>query len=145
MKIAIATDHRGRNLKYEIIDKIKADFEILDCSLENTDTDDYPDFAFIVGEKVVNKEVDFGVLICGTGIGMCIAANKVKGVRCALVSSLETAMLAHVHNDANVLAFASTLGADNISQCIKEFVKYTHEGENHKRRVNKIIQYEREA
>lgn len=145
MKIAIATDHRGKNLKYEIIDKIKNDFEILDCSEQNTDTDDYPDFAFVVGEKVVSKEADFGVLICGTGIGMCIAANKVKGVRCALVSGLETAMLSRVHNDANVLSFASTLGAETIVNCIYEYTKYTHEGENHKRRVNKIINYERES
>ena len=145
MKIAIATDHRGRELKYEIIDKLKGEFDIIDCSLENTDTDDYPDFAFIVGERVATGCVDFGVLICGTGIGMSIAANKVKGVRCALVSNIETAMLARVHNDANVLAFASSLGTDTIISCIKEFAKYEHEGDNHKRRVAKIIKYENGA
>ena len=145
MKIAIATDHRGRELKYEIIDMIKDEFEIIDCSEVNTDTDDYPDFAFLVGEKVASKNADFGVLICGTGIGMSIAANKVKGVRCALVSDLETAKLAHVHNDANVLAFASSLGSNTIADCIREYSKYNHEGENHIRRVNKIIKYESEA
>ena len=142
MKIAIATDHRGRDLKYEIIDKTKTEFEIIDCSIENTDTDDYPDFAFRVCNKVVNGEADFGVLICGTGIGMSIAANKAKGIRCALVSSVETARLAHIHNDANVLAFSSSLGADLISECIKEYSKCEHSGENHERRVNKIIGYE---
>lgn len=142
MKIAIATDHRGRDLKYEIINKIKDEFEIIDCSINNTDTDDYPDFAFAVCNEVVQRKADIGVLICGTGIGMSIAANKVKGIRCALVSSLETAMLAHVHNNANVLSFSSSLGADDICACIKEYFKYQHEGENHKRRVNKIIDYE---
>ena len=142
MKIAIATDHRGRDLKYKIIDNIKSNYGIIDCSTQNTDTDDYPDFAFAVCKKVVNNEVDFGVLICGTGIGMSIAANKVKGIRCALVSSIEEAMLAHVHNDANVLAFSSRLGSDKIVECINEYVKYAHDGENHKRRVNKIINYE---
>ena len=142
MKIAIATDHRGRDLKYEIIDKIKNDFDIIDCSINNNDTDDYPDFAFAVCKEVTLGNADFGVLICGTGIGMSIAANKVKGIRCALVSNLETAMLSHVHNDANVLAFSSALGASMISDCIKEYSKYNHEGENHIRRVNKIISYE---
>lgn len=145
MKIAIATDHRGRDLKYEIIDRIKNEFEIIDCSLENTDIDDYPDFAFIVGEKVASGLAQFGVLICGTGIGMSIAANKVKGVRCALITNVETAMLARVHNDANVLAFASSLDADTIVACIREFVKYVPDGEKHKRRVDKIIKYENGA
>lgn len=142
MKIAIATDHRGRDLKYDIIDKIKNEFEIIDCSEKNTDTDDYPDFAFVVGKNVVDKDADFGVLICGTGIGMSIAANKVKGIRCALVSSVEEAKLAHEHNNANVLAFSSKLGADKIAECIKEYVTCEHNGENHIRRVKKIIDYE---
>ena len=142
MKLAIATDHRGRELKYEIIDKLKDKFEIVDCSIENYDTDDYPDFAFATCKKVVEGNVNFGVLICGTGIGMSIAANKVKGIRCALVSGIETARLAHEHNDANVLAFSSALGADTICECIIEYSKAAHNGENHKRRVNKIIKYE---
>lgn len=142
MIIAIATDHRGRDLKYEIIDKIRREFEVIDVSHENYDTDDYPDFAFKVGSYVNSGRADFGVLICGTGIGMSIAANKVSGIRCALVDSVENAKLAKEHNNANVLAFSSAIGCDKIVDCINAFSHAKHAGENHKRRVEKIISYE---
>lgn len=143
MKLAIATDHRGRDLKLEIIDKLKSDFEIIDCSLENYDTDDYPDFAFKTCNEVISGDADFGILICGTGIGMSIAANKVRGIRCALVHDTNEARLAKEHNDANVLAFSKELGCDNIIECIKVYVSAnTSALENHKRRIDKIIKYE---
>lgn len=142
MKLAIATDHRGRKLKLEIIEKLSSEFEILDCSKENYDTDDYPDFAFAVCHEVVKNRADFGVLICGTGIGMSIAANKVKGVRCALVHDVNEARLAKEHNGANVLAFGSYMGCDNICECIKEYAKSQILLDKHERRREKIIKYE---
>lgn len=141
MKIAIGTDHRGRELKYEIIDRLK-ECEFIDCSKVNYDTDDYPDFAFATCKEVVNKNAEIGVLICGTGIGMSIAANKVKGIRCALVSDADTARLAREHNDANVVAFASSLGCEKICELIRIFASSEQSEEKHKNRVNKIINYE---
>lgn len=143
MKIAIATDHRGRELKLEIIEKLKADFDFVDCSTLNTASDDYPDFAFKTCETVIEGKADFGVLICGTGIGMSIAANKVKGIRCALVHDGDEAHLAKEHNHANVIAFGSKLGLSKIVEYIKIYAAASTMGENHERRVNKIIKYER--
>ena len=143
MKLAIATDHRGRDLKLEIIDKLKKDYEIIDCSIENYDTDDYPDFAFKTCNEVISGDADFGILICGTGIGMSIAANKVRGIRCALVHDTNEARLAKEHNSANVLAFSSELGSNKIIECIKEYASTSASAlENHKRRIDKIIKYE---
>lgn len=142
MKIAIATDHRGRELKLEIINKLEGKFEFIDCSYENYDTDDYPDFAFATCKKVVEKEADFGVLICGTGIGMSIAANKVHGIRCALVHNLDEARLAKEHNGANVIAFGSYMGTDKICECIKEYSKSEILLDKHERRREKILKYE---
>lgn len=143
MKIAIGTDHRGVDYKKELIELLKNDFEIIDASSVNTPTDDYPDYAFKVANMVVKNEADFGILICGTGIGMSIAANKVHGARCALVSSPETAFLAKNHNDANILAFASTMPAKEAAECVKAYANtQLNEDEKHARRVKKIMDYE---
>lgn len=143
MKIAIATDHRGVDYKKTLISLLEKNFEVIDASPENMPTDDYPDFAFKVGSLVATKTADFGVLICGTGIGMSIAANKVKGIRCALVTSLETAMLAKNHNDANVLAFSSTMDPELAARCVVEYSETkVNEDEKHARRVQKIVDYE---
>lgn len=143
MKIAIGTDHRGVEYKKDLMKKLEDEFELIDGSPVNHDTDDYPDFAFAVAKMVNTNTVDFGVLICGTGIGMSIAANKVKGIRCALVSDVETARLAKNHNDANVLAFSSHMSTDDAAECIRAFAKTSlNEDEKHARRVKKIIAYE---
>ena len=142
MKLAIGTDHRGRELKEQLISLLEKKYEIVDCSKENYDTDDYPDFAFKVCNSVLNNS-DFGVLLCGTGIGMSIAANKVKGIRCALVHNINEAHLAKEHNNANVIAFSSALPIDEIIKCIDEFANTSFSNqENHQRRVEKIIKYE---
>ena len=119
MKVAIGTDHRGREIKETIISLLSSEIEFIDCSIENHDTDDYPDFAFEVGKVVSTQKAEFGILICGTGIGMSIAANKVSGVRCALVHNIDEARLAKEHNDANVLAFGSNLSVDEMISFIK--------------------------
>lgn len=142
MKIAIATDHNGVNEKKELMTILK-DVEIIDMSTDNTSTDDYPDFAFRVATTVVNKEVDLGVLMCGTGIGMSIAANKVKGIRCAHCSSIDQAHLAREHNNANIIALSYKQDINELAAMIEEFLKTPFSTEErHSRRVNKIINYE---
>lgn len=144
MKIAIATDHAGREIKLKVIDFLKENsIEVVDLSQVNTPTDDYPDFAFAVCEKVVKNEVDYGILICTTGIGISIAANKVKGIRCANCHSINDAKMTKLDNNANVLAFSSKLDFELIKEIIKTFIntEFSNE-ERHIRRVDKIIKYE---
>ena len=104
MKIAIATDHNGVEQK-KVINALSM-YEMIDKSPINTDIDDYPDFAVEVAKSVISKEADLGVLLCGTGIGMSIAANKIKGIRCGHCSSSEQAHLTREHNHANVIALS---------------------------------------
>lgn len=142
MKIAIATDHNGVNEKKEIIAKL-SEYEFIDLSTDNTPIDDYPDFAFRVCKSVINKEVDLGILMCGTGIGMSIAANKVKGIRCAHCSNVSEAHLAREHNNANIIALSYKKDLDELITMIKEFLTTEPSTEErHQRRVNKIISYE---
>ena len=145
MKIAIASDHRGVEYKKRLIDYlIKLGYEIIDCSQENTPTDDYPDFAFSVCNKVVTKVADIGILCCRTGIGMSIAANKVKGIRCAKVDSVEDAILSRNDNGANVMSFNYTKSFYKIKKMVKAFIEAdVLTDERHIRRVNKISSYER--
>lgn len=142
MKIAIATDHNGVNEKKELI-KLLNEYEFLDKSPVNNDTDDYPDFAFAVAESVKKKEADLGVLLCGTGIGMSIAANKVKGIICGHCSTKEQAHLTKEHNHANIIALSYKQDIKELAEMIKEFIETTPSTEErHLRRINKIIKYE---
>lgn len=144
MTIAIASDHRGVTYKEEIIKYLQSkNYTVIDCSKTNTATDDYPDFAFAVCDKVTSKEADVGILVCRTGIGMSIAANKVKGIRCAKINSKEDAILCRNDNGANVMTFNFTDDIENIKQYIDCFL--TAEvltDERHRRRVAKITAYE---
>lgn len=145
MKIAIATDHNGVKEKKELI-KMLGEYEFIDKSPVNTDTDDYPDFAFAVANSVVSKEADLGVLLCGTGIGMSIAANKVNGILCGHCSSKEQAHLTREHNNANVIALSYKQDINELAEMIKEFIETKPSTEErHVRRVNKIINYENGA
>lgn len=142
MKIAIATDHNGVEQKKYLITNLK-EYDFIDKSPNNTPTDDYPDFAFAVAQSVLNKEADLGILMCGTGIGMSIAANKVRGIRCAHCSDISQAHLAREHNNANIIALSYKQNLNEITLMIKEFVETTPSTEErHTRRVNKIISYE---
>ena len=145
MKIAIGTDHNGTEIKKEIKTFLKnKGIEVIDVSQHNSAFDDYPEYAFEVGKLVTNNEADLGILLCGTGIGMSIAANKVKGVRCAHVTSTSEAILARQHNNANIIA----LGAKNnkINDVIKMvdlFINTDFKKEDrHIRRNNQILEYE---
>ena len=143
MKIAIATDHNGVNEKKEIMELMK-DVEFVDYSPNNYDTDDYPDFAFKVAEDVAAGKVDLGVLMCGTGIGMSIAANKVKGIICGHCSSVEQAHLTREHNHANIIALSYKQAIPELVDMIREFLNTEpSKEERHNRRVNKILDYEK--
>ena len=144
MKIAIASDYRGVEYKKEIIKYLKEKGNILiDCSKNNTPTDDYPDFAFEVCNKVISKEAEIGILVCRTGIGMSIAANKVKGIRCAKINSIEDATLSRNDNGANVMTFNYTDDMNNIKKYIDAFISAeVINDERHQRRVDKITAYE---
>jgi ribose 5-phosphate isomerase B len=140
MRLAIATDHNGVNEKKEIISfLLNQGFEVDDLSPDNTSIDDYPDFAKRVCESVLNKRADLGILMCGTGIGMSIAANKFKGIRCAKVSNESEAILARQHNNANVIALSYKENINSLKLMIEKFVKteFSNE-ERHIRRIEKI-------
>lgn len=146
MRVGIATDHNGVIEKKEILDYLtNLGYEMIDLSKENTPIDDYPDFAAIVAESVLNKEIDQGILMCGTGIGMSIAANKIKGIRCAKVSNIDEAVLAREHNDANIIALSYKMPMEDIKKIIETYLKtdYTND-ERHIRRINKIKKLEEE-
>ena len=144
MKISIATDHNGVEQKHEIIKHLESkNLEIIDLSTDNNPTDDYPDFAFRVAKSVKNNESDYGILLCGTGIGMSIAANKVKGIRCAHVSNIDEAYHTRVDNDANMIALSYKNNLkDNLEMIIKFLETPFSQAERHIRRIRKIEEYE---
>lgn len=140
MKVAIANDHGGYNLKSEIVKYFEENgIEYTDFGTDSKDSVDYPDFARPVSEKVAQGEFDRGILICGTGIGMSIAANKVKGVRCALVHDTFSAKATREHNDSNMLALGERVIGPGIALDIVDLWLNTEfGGGRHERRVNKI-------
>ena len=144
MKIGIGNDHRGYKLKVELVDFLKnLGYEVVNFGSDSEEPVDYPVYAFKVGEAVAKGEVDRGILICRTGIGMSIACNKVKGVRCAKVDNVEEAALTRLDNDANVIAISYVKEITEIKEMIKTFleIKFSKE-ERHHRRVELINKYD---
>ena len=143
MKIGIASDHRGYNLKEEIIKNLENKYEFKNLGTFSTDSVDYPDYAFKLCKEVVNKNVDFGIAICGSGIGISIACNKVKGIFCAKVSNKDEAKYTRLDNDSNVVAFSSDISLENAIDIVTTFVetKFSNE-QRHINRINKIKDYE---
>ena len=144
MKLGFASDHRGYKLKKELINELKKEnYEIIDYGTDSEESTDYPDYAFKLGESIVNKNVDFGVAICGSGIGISIACNKVKGIRCAKVSTKEEAEVTRIDNDSNIVAFGEKTSFDEALAIVKTFINTeSSDLEKHKRRINKIKEYE---
>ena len=140
MKIAIGADHAGFTVKEEIKAVIKAlGHQVVDEGTTSDQSVDYPDYASKVARSVAGGQVDRGVLICGTGIGMSIAANKVEGIRAALVSDEKTAALSRQHNDANIFcAGARMTPLPRIAESLKVWLQTPFEGGRHQNRVNKI-------
>lgn len=144
MKVAISSDHGGMNLRKEIMDLLdEMNIEYEDFGPKTSESVDYPDYALPVAEGVASGKYDRGILICGTGIGMSIVANKVKGVRCALVHDVFSAKATRCHNDSNVLAMGErVIGPGLAREIVKTWLNTDFEGGRHERRVNKISELE---
>ena len=142
MSIYLASDHRGIELKKYLYQELSTTNNVIMSNVANSSEDDYPDFAFDVCNNM-SLENDLGILICGNGIGISIAANKVKGIRCARCISQEDAKAAKEHNHANVLALPADLDKKQALQICYQFISSLPSQEDrHQRRVNKIISYE---
>ena len=144
MKIGIACDHRGYPLKEYLKKELETKgYEVKDYGTFSTASVDYPDYAFALSTDVVEKIVDFGVAICGSGIGISIACNKVKGIRCAKVSTEEEAEITRIDNDANIVAFGEKITNDEAIKIVETFINTPFSDlEKHKRRLDKIKEYE---
>lgn len=140
MKIALGSDHGGYKLKNEIISFLKDNgYEIKDFGTYSTESCDYPEYAQKVAEAVAAKEFDFGILVCGTGIGISISANKVPGIRAALCSDTFSAHATREHNDANILALGERVVGPGLAiDIVKTFLTSEFEGERHQKRLDKI-------
>ncbi len=148
MRVAIGSDHNGVEFKAALAAHLsRAGHEVIDVGPETTDSVDYPDYAFAAAERVASGEADRAVLICGSGIGMCIAANKVRGIRAALCHSPEEAEMTRRHNDANVLTLAGwrVKDTDAALAIVDRFLETGFDGGRHARRVGKIEAYEKES
>lgn len=144
MKIGIGNDHSALELKAEIIEFVKSKgHEIVDFGTNSSESCDYPKYGEAVGRAVVSGEVDCGILICGTGLGISLAANKVKGVRAAVCSEPFTAKMSRAHNNCNVLAFgARVVGAELAKMIVETWLETEFEGGRHQRRVDLIMEIE---
>jgi ribose 5-phosphate isomerase B len=139
MRIAIGGDHRGLELKQTIIGQINAtEHDCEDMGTYTPDSVDYPDIARDVAEAVVRGDFDYGILICDTGIGMSIAANKVRGIRAALCHDGFTARRARQHNDANILCLGTDGTPETVTEIVNNFLTSEFEGGRHQRRLDKI-------
>lgn len=144
MKIAIASDHAGYALKEILRQRLLNDgHEVQDLGTHSTESTDYPDYALQVGRRVSEGAVDRGVLVCSSGVGMSIAANKIHGVRAALAVHPEEVRLTRAHNDANVIAIgAKFVTEEQAAEYVDTFLNTEFEGGRHARRVAKIAQIE---
>lgn len=140
MKIAIGCDHAGYPLKVAVEDKLlKEGYGIMDVGTESTESVDYPIYGKSVGRAVASGLADRGIVICGSGIGISIAANKVKGVRCALCTSVEMAEMSRRHNDANVLAMGARMIEQDLAfEIVDKWLATDFEGGKHLRRINML-------
>lgn len=144
MKIAIASDHGGYDYKQELIPYIESlGHQVLDLGCHGPASVDYPDYGISCAQAVARGEADRGVVICGTGIGISISANKVPGIRCALCTDPVMARLTREHNDANMLAMGGRIiGIELAKGIVQVFLSTEFSGGRHKTRIDKIAQYE---
>jgi len=145
MKISIGSDHGGFKLKEELIKHLESEgHEVYDFGPKNEDSVDYPDYAYLVARSVKKKDAKYGIVVCTTGIGVSITANKVRGIRCALCTYKEQASLTRLHNDSNVIALSQKFTTPELAkEMVDTFINTEFSGEaRHKRRVNKIKEVE---
>ena len=146
MKIAMGNDHGAYTYKLEIKKMLEQEgYTVIDCGTNSEESVDYPDYAKACAEKVLSKEADLGIVLCGTGIGISIAANKIKGIRCGLCTNTTMARLTREHNDANILALGQrTTGIETCKDIVHTFIKTPFSnGERHKQRIEKISELEK--
>ena len=138
MKIAIASDHGGVDLKEIISNFLKnKNFEVVDLGTNDTTSVDYPIFADKLADNILKKESDFGILVCGTGVGISIRANRHKGIRAALLYDDEVAVMAKKHNNANVIVFGGrTMNSNDVLKRIDIFLNTEFEGGRHQKRID---------
>lgn len=146
MKLSIGSDHAGYDLKKQIFEYLqKEGHVVIDQGTYNKDSVDYPDFAKWVVKDVQDNEADYGILVCYTGIGMSMAANKARGIRAALVGKVEDAVLTREHNNANVLCLsAKNTSVEDAFEIVKAFLSTDFAGGRHERRVEKVMRFENE-
>ena len=146
MKLAIGSDHAGFELKEQAKEYLKSKgYELIDYGTNSKESVDYPDYAKPVSYAVKNNEVEYGILICYTGIGMSMSSNKVKGIRAALVTNVENARLTREHNNANVLCIgAKDVSFELLKEILDTFLNTKFLGDRHLRRVNKVMALENE-
>lgn len=139
-KIAISSDHAGFQLKAAVVEHLKkAGHDVIDLGPFSEDRVDYPDFGFKLAEAIGAGQAPVGIAICGSGIGISIAVNRYKGMRCALAHDVTSARLARLHNDANVIALgARLLGVETALDCVNVFLSTDFEGGRHAGRVEKL-------
>jgi len=144
MKIAIGSDHAGFVLKEQLRDRLKSQgHDVVDYGTNSTDSVDYPDFAEKVGDAVVDGSAEKGILVCASGVGMSIAANKINGIRAALGTSEEEVSYVRRHNDANILAIGAKYTEPALAEKISDvFLSTEFEGGRHARRIEKIKKLE---
>lgn len=147
MKIAIACDHGGLALKEAIKDHVEAKgHEVVDFGTHNTDSCDYPDYAKKAANAVASKECERGIVVCGTGIGVSITANKVNGIRCALVHDCFSAKATREHNDTNMLAIGQRVIGEGLAlQIVDIWLTTQYEGGRHDQRIEKMMAIEKEG
>ena len=145
MIIALGADHGGFELK-EIIKKhlLENNYEIKDYGTDSAQSVDYPVYGFYVGEAIIKQEADLGIVVCGTGLGISIAANKVRGIRAAVCTNGYMARMAREHNNANILALGARVVGEGLAlEIVDAFLQASFGGERHARRVNLISEYEK--
>ena len=144
MKIVIGNDHAAVDMKWAIKEYMEfLGYKVINVGTNENKSCDYPDIAAVACEKIIKKEVDLGILICGTGVGMSLAANKIKGIRACVCSETYSARLCREHNNANVLCFGErVIGIEKAKEMVKAFLNANFEGGKHEVRVNKIMSIE---
>lgn len=144
IKLGFASDHRGFNLKTSLINYFKQEgYSIVDCGTDNELSCDYPDYAYKLGQKILNNETDFGIAICGSGIGISIALNKIRGIYCAKVNTVEEALHTRIDNNTNCVAFSENTTLEDAKKIIETFVNTEFSNlEKHLLRIEKVKQIE---
>lgn len=145
-KIVIGCDHAAVQMKNNVINHLKSQgYDVIDVGTYSEESCDYPDYAYAAAKKVADGEVAKGILICGTGIGMSIAANKVNGIRCALCDNLFSAEMTRRHNDSNMLSMGARVISNQLAlKIVDMFLDTPFEGGRHQRRVDKVMAIEKE-